>query len=151
MLNVEDEKHCDQKFYQQDNEEVEITEIIEEQIEMPPTPRIYVAANLMIEEKEDVKITKKTGRPKGAKGLSNLSKDAITFKCQQGTCGCRFSSQQLLEYHWKCHTDANEDGIYCPECLEPTSFKNWIRLHSHLWLHHLIDMDLFKCELCNYR
>lgn len=118
---------------------------------MPPTPRIYVAANLMIQDKEDAKISKKTGRPKGAKRLSNINKDTLNFKCQKGACACRFSSQQILDFHQTCHTDSNEDGIYCPECLESTSFKNWIRLHSHLWLYHTIDMDLFKCDLCNYK
>ena len=119
-----------------------------DQMEMPATPRIYVSSNLMIEE--TVKPIKKSGRRKGAKKVSSMNNQTFTFKCPHNSCGCRFSTQKLLEYHQKCHTTESDD-IQCPECLEPNNFKNWIRLHSHLWLHHSIDMDLFKCELCNYR
>uniref|UniRef100_A0A1B0DHL8 C2H2-type domain-containing protein n=1 Tax=Phlebotomus papatasi TaxID=29031 RepID=A0A1B0DHL8_PHLPP len=54
-----------------------------------------------------------------------------------------------LNYHRQCHTTEN-CGIACPEC-KNTDFRNWNTLHTHLWREHQIDMELYSCELCNFK
>uniref|UniRef100_A0A1B0CJJ8 Putative ovo n=1 Tax=Lutzomyia longipalpis TaxID=7200 RepID=A0A1B0CJJ8_LUTLO len=54
-----------------------------------------------------------------------------------------------LSYHRQCHTN-EKYGIICPEC-KSVDFRNWNTLHTHLWREHQIDMELYSCELCNFK
>lgn len=77
--------------------------------------------------------------------LSNIQ---VVFKCSFKDCSQHFTSEQLLKYHRKCH---GPDGlIVCPEC-SSDEFKNFTTLRTHLWRLHKVDIDLFACELCNFK
>lgn len=77
--------------------------------------------------------------------LSNIQ---VVFKCSQVDCCQHFSNEQLLKYHRKCH--GSNGLIVCPEC-SSDEFKNFTTLHTHLWRSHAVDIDLFACELCNFK
>ncbi len=50
------------------------------------------------------------------------------------------------------HTDAGSlcpQGFICVECSE--RFSKWRPLRLHLWAKHGIDVDLLKCEKCDFR
>ncbi|XP_059613921.1 uncharacterized protein LOC132260037 [Phlebotomus argentipes] len=124
--------------------------------------RIYVVKNLLEEssakEKKPKKAAKNIGRPKGArktgitelkKLYSNITSDEIGTKCDQEDCAIRFRSPSNLSYHRQCHSNEN-CGIICPEC-KNTDFRNWNTLHTHLWREHQIDMELYSCEICNFK
>ncbi|CRL08684.1 CLUMA_CG021221, isoform A [Clunio marinus] len=72
----------------------------------------------------------------------------VVFKCSLQSCTLHFSSENLLKYHRRCHTD---DGtIICPEC-KSEEFKTFNTLHTHLWRSHKVDMDLYACKLCDFK
>lgn len=72
----------------------------------------------------------------------------VIFKCSHADCNQHFTNGQLLKYHKKCH---GTDGlIICPECLS-NEFKNFMTLHTHLWRTHKVDMDLYACNLCDFK
>ncbi|XP_055688281.1 uncharacterized protein LOC129792894 [Lutzomyia longipalpis] len=124
--------------------------------------RIYVVKNLLedpgAKEKNPRKTTKTIGRPKGArksgitelkKLYSNITSDEIGTKCDNEDCAIRFRNLNNLSYHRQCHTN-EKYGIICPEC-KSVDFRNWNTLHTHLWREHQIDMELYSCELCNFK
>lgn len=110
-------------------------------------PRIYVASNLMKDSSQ-----KNKGRPKGAKKLinGNTGESEKQFRCGFEKCGCRFSTLEKVEYHRQCHSKENEHGIICPEC-KGGEWKNWNSLHTHIWRAHEVDMELYKCDQCNFK
>uniref|UniRef100_A0A1I8Q143 C2H2-type domain-containing protein n=1 Tax=Stomoxys calcitrans TaxID=35570 RepID=A0A1I8Q143_STOCA len=127
--------------------------------------RIYVANNLMEPPKKPVSVTSGTsvrGRPFGGRRVKELkpqqgiAADESFVKCSVKGCAFRFKRTETLEYHQKCHdtsvsTDnSNLQAIICPECKSP-EFNNWNTLHTHLWRAHQIDMELYKCELCDFK
>lgn len=73
----------------------------------------------------------------------------LVFKCSHFGCTQHFSSEKLLTYHRKCH-HITENKIICPEC-KLEDFKSFTTLHTHLWRNHKIDMDLYACELCEFK
>ncbi|XP_075160516.1 uncharacterized protein LOC142233464 [Haematobia irritans] len=125
--------------------------------------RIYVANNLM-EPVKPVSITSGTsirGRPFGGRRITPLQNQGITpedsfVKCSVKGCVFRFKKPETLEYHRKCHdsssssANSHSQATICPEC-RSTEFNNWNTLHTHLWRAHQIDMELYKCELCDFR
>lgn len=77
--------------------------------------------------------------------LSNIQ---VVFRCSHQDCNQHFSSEQLLKYHRKCHS-ANE-SLVCPEC-RSEEYKSFNTLHTHLWRAHKVDMELYSCELCDFK
>lgn len=130
---------------------------------LPRMPRIYVSSHLSdpvhpspaaVEPSDLVakgaESSKSRGRPKGGR---NYTRDLYPFQCPQLNCPRRFRLEGSLEYHRKCHVvnDQGEgSGIVCPEC-GVKDFNKWDPLHSHLWRQHSIDMELYACELCNFK
>ncbi|XP_053685132.1 uncharacterized protein LOC128734804 [Sabethes cyaneus] len=107
--------------------------------------------------------TRSRGRPKGAKqtGITKLKKlyTNLTpleegYKCDLLDCGARFRQPETLAYHKRCHVPPNErtspEGIRCPEC-GSQELRNWNTLHTHLWREHNIDMELYCCNVCNFK
>nr|XP_029726648.1 uncharacterized protein LOC109418057 isoform X1 [Aedes albopictus]XP_029726649.1 uncharacterized protein LOC109418057 isoform X2 [Aedes albopictus] len=107
--------------------------------------------------------TRSRGRPKGAKqtGITKLKKlyTNLTpmeegYKCDIMSCGVRFRQRETLEYHKTCHDLScdipNTTGTRCPEC-GAQDFRTWNTLHTHLWRDHSIDMELYSCQLCNFK
>ncbi|GAB6030445.1 hypothetical protein CHUAL_007315 [Chamberlinius hualienensis] len=102
--------------------------------------------------------SKKRGRPKGSKGVKVVApKKAASkgkgsnpsdtrFKCEVNGCAIRMRSSDNLEYHMRSHA---EKGFICPECRE--KFDNWKTLSIHLWRIHVVDMELYTCDICNYK
>ena len=78
-----------------------------------------------------------------------MKKEQSYYSCQKPKCTCRFSNLENLEEHTRCHSDSGH-GFACSHC---DSFKNesWNSMAGHLWRSHAIDLDLFKCEHCDYR
>ncbi|KAF7988628.1 hypothetical protein HCN44_001201 [Aphidius gifuensis] len=75
------------------------------------------------------------------------------FKCSIDNCTVRLLSNENMEYHKTCHNDKkidNNDNFKCPEC-EQYKTKDWRNIASHLWRQHIIDMELYACDLCNYK
>ncbi|XP_063608579.1 uncharacterized protein LOC134782832, partial [Penaeus indicus] len=68
------------------------------------------------------------------------------IKCDVNGCNVRLKSESNISYHRKCHV---ENSMQCQEC--PTKFGTWRDLALHLWRHHLIDIDLHKCDKCDYK
>lgn len=127
--------------------------------------RIYVANNLMEPPKRPVAVTATSGtsvrgRPFGSnrtritklKQTHGSSAEDLFAKCSIKGCAFRFKKPETVEYHRKCHdmsTDSPQ-AMLCPEC-KSTEFTNWNTLHTHLWRAHQIDMELYKCELCEFK
>lgn len=84
----------------------------------------------------------------GIKNIDPLDAVQVVFKCNISDCSLTFSNDKLLNYHKKCHL--NDNQISCPEC-KSEDFKTYNTLHTHLWRQHNIDMDLYSCELCNFK
>lgn len=62
----------------------------------------------------------------------------------------RFRSKEIFDYHTRCHILDNVTTILCPEC-NSIDFRNWNSLHTHLWREHLVDMELFACDQCDFK
>ncbi|XP_073836784.1 uncharacterized protein [Musca autumnalis] len=131
----------------------------ESQVAPAEKGRIYVANNLMETPKKLVTALSVRGRPFGSNRtrmvLEPTSTNEVFVKCNFKGCAFRFKKDDTLEYHKKCHlTDSSNltsnQVAMCPEC-KSTEFSNWNTLHTHLWRAHQIDMELYKCELCDFK
>jgi hypothetical protein len=131
---------------------------IENSFERPHVP--IGVKNISISDKVPSKPSNR-GRPKGAKysGITKMKKTIRLFKpedlglkCPQPNCGIRFKTNELIEYHERCHSylESVKSGIVCPEC-NLLEFKNWNTLHTHLWREHKRDMELYSCHMCNFK
>lgn len=113
------------------------------------------------EGREDTKTTgtgKKRGRPKGSKntGITAMKRknpkvkieEELGYKCEVDNCAIRMKSIDNLEYHRRCHI-SEAYGFTCPECHE--KFDHWRSISVHLWRSHVIDMELYACDLCSYK
>lgn len=69
--------------------------------------------------------------------------------CKHKGCQIRYKSTEVLERHSKCHRDDGA-GFTCCECSGVQSV-HWPSIANHLWRVHKIDMELYQCELCEYR
>lgn len=98
----------------------------------------------------ELKSYKKTKKKKDVvkKNIKPETNIQIVYKCSQENCSEHFSSENLLNYHRKCHGTVN--AIICPEC-GSEDFKNYTNLHTHLWRMHKIDIDLHSCEMCDFK
>nr|XP_045608005.1 uncharacterized protein LOC123764362 isoform X2 [Procambarus clarkii] len=101
---------------------------------------------------------KKPGRPLFSKttGITKFKKknpkvmlpdEVLGIRCDVNGCGLRMKSETNIAYHRKCHVNAL---LQCQECLL-TKFQSWRELALHLWKQHLIDMELHKCDKCDYK
>ncbi|XP_055382161.1 putative uncharacterized protein DDB_G0282133, partial [Condylostylus longicornis] len=126
--------------------------------------RIYVSGNLMkdgttesnFNDNHENSQKRHKGRPFGAKtqkrkkGLDSTENSIAEFRCDRTDCGFRFKELKTLEYHKLCHTNDKPQLMQCPNC-KSTEFTSWNTLHTHLWRSHLIDMDLYSCDKCNFK
>lgn len=81
---------------------------------------------------------------------SNKVNFQVIFKCNFDECTQHFTTEALLKYHRKCHSDDNTKALVCPEC-KSEDFKTFKTLHTHLWRQHKVDMDLYACNICNFK
>ena len=81
------------------------------------------------------------------KNAKKSSDDTASIRCEVNGCGVRMKSETNITYHRKCHVNSM---LQCQECLS-TKFQGWRDLALHLWRHHLIDMELHKCDKCDYK
>ncbi|GAB6030444.1 hypothetical protein CHUAL_007314 [Chamberlinius hualienensis] len=70
------------------------------------------------------------------------------FRCHIGSCGQHFTSDKNLEIHIKCHPEEDQ-SFKCFDCHEKC--EHWRIMTMHLWKRHQIDLDLFRCTICEYR
>ncbi|XP_076047753.1 uncharacterized protein LOC143029159 isoform X2 [Oratosquilla oratoria] len=92
---------------------------------------------------EEVSIKGKNGKmTKDRKGKTSL----LGIRCDVNGCGLKLKQEENIEYHRKCHIGAL---LVCPEC--HTKFGHWHSLAMHLWKAHIIDMELHKCDECDYK
>ena len=82
--------------------------------------------------------------------ISNKVNFQVIFKCSIDDCTQHFSTESLLKYHKKCHRDEESKTLICPDC-KSEDFKSFNTLHTHLWRQHKIDMDLYACNLCEFK
>lgn len=73
--------------------------------------------------------------------------DTLGIRCDVNGCGLRLKSESNIAYHRKCHVNSM---LQCQECFS-TKFQSWRDLALHLWRQHLIDMELYKCDKCEYK
>ncbi|KAK4884952.1 hypothetical protein RN001_001223 [Aquatica leii] len=78
--------------------------------------------------------------------LSKYIDQKKLHKCTISMCKIRLQDSSKMDYHVKCHA---EGAFKCPECLELFSF--WKPLTGHLWRVHKIDMELYSCDMCDYK
>ncbi|XP_023294105.2 putative uncharacterized protein DDB_G0277255 [Lucilia cuprina] len=142
---------------------------VNKQPDKPTSPlekgRIYVANNLMEPPKRPTAVsatsgTSVRGRPFGSnrtritklKQTIGSSAEDLFSKCSIKGCAFRFKKPETVEYHRKCHDMSSDSpqAMLCPEC-KSSEFNNWNTLHTHLWRAHQIDMELYKCELCEFK
>lgn len=81
---------------------------------------------------------------------SQMSNIQIVFKCSIQDCNLHFSTEQLLNYHRKCHSSTTDSVIVCPEC-QSEEFRTFTTLHTHLWRLHKVNLDLYSCNLCDFK
>lgn len=74
---------------------------------------------------------------------------AIKYQCTHN-CAMRFSSSKVLSFHEQCHDHSQKNRIICPKCKE-NDFRNFNTLHTHLWRKHSVDMELYSCDLCDFK
>lgn len=75
---------------------------------------------------------------------------ALWFYCEFDKCTAKFMSENTLERHIKCHIPGEEIGFKCTIC-DTFTAGNWATTAGHLWREHAVDLELHKCEFCNYR
>lgn len=67
-------------------------------------------------------------------------------KCVVPLCKVKMQDFHKMNYHIGCHVD---NGFRCLECSE--AFSLWKPLSGHLWRVHKIDMELYSCDVCDYK
>lgn len=132
-------------------------ECLTKETEPQPMVRIPIdfTESLQEPERKKVKIIKIIRIKRKRENLSNVEANStqqlnniqVIFRCSYQNCNNNFTSEQLLNYHKKCHSSA---GLVCPEC-NAEEFRNLNTLHTHLWRSHKIDIDLFACKLCDFK
>lgn len=78
--------------------------------------------------------------------LSKYMQQKKLQKCTESSCKIRLQEESKMAYHIKCHA---EGAFKCPECLQLFAF--WKPLTGHLWRLHKIDMELYSCDICDYK
>ena len=76
-----------------------------------------------------------------------VKKKDLNIKCNFTGYNCysKFSTQENLEIHMKCHVPG--DSMFkCCECR--AVFTQWGKLRLHLWQKHKTDIDLLTCDIC---
>lgn len=68
------------------------------------------------------------------------------YKCAVPMCKVKMQDYHKMNYHIGSHVD---NGFKCLECSE--IFAMWKPLTGHLWRVHKIDMELYSCDLCDYK
>uniref|UniRef100_A0A146LZB2 Zinc finger protein 92 n=4 Tax=Lygus hesperus TaxID=30085 RepID=A0A146LZB2_LYGHE len=70
------------------------------------------------------------------------------WKCTVEGCSLKFITEGNLDYHKMCH-EGDSSQWKCPECGEV--FTKWSELSLHLWRSHVLDIDLYSCDLCDFK
>lgn len=132
-------------------------ESLSKETEPQPMVRIPIdfTESLQEPERKKVKIIKIIRIKRKRENSSNLEASStqqlnniqVIFRCSYPDCNHNFTSEQLLNYHKKCHSSA---GLVCPEC-NSEDFKSLNTLHTHLWRSHKVDIDLHACNVCDFK
>nr|XP_045603901.1 uncharacterized protein LOC123761761 isoform X1 [Procambarus clarkii] len=72
------------------------------------------------------------------------------LKCPIQTCKYKFSSEDNLYQHHKCHGQAGsgEERVFtCHRCF--LKYDKWAICQLHLWKAHGVDIDLLTCGICH--
>ncbi|BES94748.1 ZnF_C2H2 [Nesidiocoris tenuis] len=70
------------------------------------------------------------------------------WKCPTNGCQHVSTTERNLEYHKMCH-DGGPNQWKCFQCSQ--QFTKWAQVSIHLWKNHQVDVDLYSCDLCNYK
>ncbi|KAK7791233.1 hypothetical protein R5R35_012463 [Gryllus longicercus] len=104
---------------------------------------------------------RKRGRPKGSRsstlitgmktssdkdGSRSPKKNNVGHRCNVDNCAVTMRSPENIEYHRACHQGAE---FRCPECSH--THCHWNGMSTHLWRAHMVDMELYTCDQCNYK
>ncbi|KAK4319329.1 hypothetical protein Pmani_009721 [Petrolisthes manimaculis] len=89
--------------------------------------------------------TASASKKKTAKGTTQSDTQGI--RCDVNGCSLKLKNENNIAYHRKCHVNSM---LQCQECFS-TKFQSWRDLALHLWRQHLIDMELHKCDKCDYK
>lgn len=107
------------------------------------TESVYSTNEEKLSKKTKSETKRKAWRKKAEKESTGV------YLCEKPKCSVKFSSQEKLDLHQKCHMDSGS-GFTCCQCDDYRS-EHWASVAGHMWRHHSIDMDLYKCDQCDYR
>lgn len=99
-----------------------------------------------LKSKDDSKSLKSSSVTK----IKIKEEDIHWFQCEYKKCTAKYESLNNLERHMNCHIPGDELGYKCSYCKTFTS-QYWSSMAGHLWREHAVDLELHKCESCNYR
>lgn len=112
-----------------------------ETVQEPERKKVKIIKIIRIKKKKEKSFSLE---PSATHHLNNIQ---VVFRCSHQDCNQNFTSEQLLNYHRKCHSGS---GLVCPEC-SSEEFKSLNTLHTHLWRSHKVDIDLYACNLCDFK
>lgn len=78
----------------------------------------------------------------------NIKRNFLYFRCTFGSCKVRFTTEDNLKYHEKCHF---ENRFQCIEFDCQFTDMKWLSMMSHLWKTHKIDIEMFSCNQCEFK
>ena len=113
------------------------------QTETPTTSiDMEVKSSEILKKKKKCESRKKAWKAKQERELQS-------YTCEKPKCTIKFADYDNLQEHVKYHSD-NEKGFACYHC---NNFKNdfWQGMANHLWKKHGLDMELYRCDQCDYR
>ncbi|KAG0711341.1 Transcriptional repressor CTCFL [Chionoecetes opilio] len=130
---------CDQEYVDDDTSDSVVTKDEESVTTTTTTKIIGVRTSQSLSSKSSVGVKRKSTK--------KSSEDTASIRCDVNGCSLRMKSESNIIYHRKCHVNSM---LQCQEC-HSTKFQSWRDLALHLWRQHLIDMELHKCDKCDYK
>lgn len=94
----------------------------------------------------------KRGRTKGSRSIVDEDLKEINLEKRLGAlcgingCRVRLKNPEKLTYHKQCHKNKN---LQCPECSQ--LFPSADKLHTHLWKTHKLDLEMWPCDVCEFK
>lgn len=113
-------------------------------------PPVVPSVNVVTEPNKTADLPKVVFNQKKAEKIFSLikqeqdSKLRKTHKCS--LCKVTLQSSDNMSYHINCHKDNKFICLVCSQM-----FPAWKNLSSHLWRMHKIDMELYSCDMCEYK